>query len=316
MLRIGVIGAGKWGANHLRILSEAPCKLVGIADTDEQNGLLLAGKYGIQFKRDFVELIPMVDAVTVATPASTHFEIAAACILEGKHAFVEKPLSLTMSHAQELVILANQRNTVLVVGHLYRLNPAVIRLKEELKTIGLVQSARLRYMNLNMEPPPDCGIIFDYGSHLIDLAVFLLERNPEKLICIEPDVLSIERGKSASILLDYGDFTATLELSWLHPRQKRRDAWFVGQKGSIYADLLTQNITTRGWEKIPPGKASITNQNIQIEQKEPLKEELWHFIDCIEKGVKPVNSGEEACRVVRLCELALESNQIGCEVRV
>lgn len=289
-----------------------PCELVGLADVDEGKRRLAEG-YGIQFKRDFRDLLPLVDALTVATPASTHFQIAADCLLAGKHLLVEKPLALNLSHARELVELANRGNLVLAVGHLYRMNPAVIRLKDELKDMGHIHYAKLRYINLNPQPPADCSIVFDYGSHLFDLAVFLLARTPEKVYCSKTHRLPPEREDCALILLDYGDFTTALELSWLHP-QKKRDAWVIASRKSIYVDFLEQ--TMRKYTREVGSEGEAINLDIQVNRKEPLKEELRHFIECVESGRKPINSGEEACHVVRLCELALESSRIGCEVSV
>ena len=282
-----------------------PCELVGLADVDEEKKQL-AEQYGIEFRRDFRELLPLVDALTVATPASTHFEVAADCLRAGKHVLVEKPLALSLPHAQKLVALAKQGNLVLAAGHLYRLNPAVIRLKDELKDMGHIHYANLRYINLNPQPPVDCSIVFDYGSHLIDLLLFLLGRTPEKLYCSQPKRSPAEREDYAQVLLDWGDFSASLELSWLHP-QKRRDAWFIASKGSIYADLLEQKMKKY---------TNDTETDIPLNWQEPLKEELKHFIECVEGGRKPINSGEEACQVVRLCELALESSKTGREVKV
>ena len=315
MLRIGIIGVGKWGLNHLRVISKAPCRLVGIADNDGRKKSA-AEDYGIHFKRDFRELLPLVDAVIVATPASTHFEIASICLREKKHLLVEKPLALSLLHAQELVSLANQSNLVLSVGHLYRLNPAVIRLKNELRSLGSLEYARLRYLNLNPKTPDDCGVIFDYGSHLVDIAQFLLEKDPYSVLCTTSHGLELEKEESAFIALDYGDFTATFELSWLQPERKIRDAYFVGSEGTIYADFLDQAVTRCDPRGIALRKSSDVCADIHIDYKEPLREELLHFIDCIESEVKPINNSAEACRVVRLCELALKSNQTGRKLRV
>lgn len=282
-----------------------PCELVGLADLDGEKRRL-AEQYGIEFRRDFRELLPLVDALAVAAPASTHFEIAADCLRAGKHLLVEKPLALSLSHAQKLVELAKQGNLVLAAGHLYRMNPAVIRLKDELKDMGRIHYANLRYINLNPQPPVDCSIIFDYGSHLIDLLLFLLARTPEKVYCNMPHPPPPEREDYAQVLLDWGDFSASLELSWLHP-QKRRDAWFIASRSSIYTDFLEQ--TMRKY-------TGNTELDIPLNWQEPLKEELKHFIECVERGKKPINSGEEACPVVRLCELALESSRTGREVKV
>lgn len=313
MLRIGVVGGGKWGVNHLRVFSQMPCELVGLADIDmTKRGL--AERYGIQYERDFRQLLPLVDAIAVATPANTHYKVARHCMLAGKHVLVEKPLALNSMDAKELIDLANTRNLVLAVGHLYRMNPAVIELKKELQSIGRIHYVTLRYTSLNADPPADCGVIFDYGSHLFDILVFLFERMPEKIFCRKIHHLSQVREDCAIILLNYGDFVACLELSWLHP-EKTRDAWIIAAKNSVYCDFLGQIIrkyVSENGSQIHIGVGIDT----KIKWREPLKEELQHFIDCIENRGRPINSGEEAYCAVRLCELALESGKRGDELAI
>ena len=288
---------------------------MGIADIDESKKQL-AADYGIQFKKDFHELLPLVDALTLATPASTHYPIAADCLLAGKQLLVEKPLSLNYTQSIELVQLACQKNLVLAVGHLYRLNPAVIRLKNELKHIGQLQNANLRYVNLNQQPPSDCDIVFDYGSHLVDIALFLWNELPEQIYCSHSNAkVPPEKAKSAMILLSYSNFTAALELSWLHPH-KYRDACITGRENTIYTNFLKQTMV-RYDIKTNPDSTSIKDQsNISITRKEPLKEEISHFITCVEKGLKPINNGQEACEVVKLCEYALESSKTGRKIKI
>lgn len=290
-----------------------PCELVGLADIDITKREL-AKRYGIRYYEDFRNLLPIVDAVTVATPASTHYQIAADCLLAGKHLLVEKPLALNSHDAQELVKLAKQCNLVLEVGHQYRTNPAVLRLKQELENAGNIQYVTLRYANLNSHPPSDCGVIFDYGSHLFDLAIFLLGRTPEKIYCRKSH-LSSRSDESALILLDYGGFMVYLELSWLHPL-KRRDAWVIASKSSIYVDFLQQTMRKHTPENGPGRVASDLHVDIQIEKREPLKEKLRHFIECVEHDSMLEDHVEEACQVVRLCELALQSGENGCEIAV
>lgn len=291
-----------------------PCELVGLADVDEKKKRL-AKKYGVQFKRDFRDLLPLVDALAVATPASTHFQIASDCLLTGKHLLVEKPLALNLSHAHELVKLAGQRNLTLAVGHLYRMNPAVIRLKEELKEAGHIRYAKFRYINLEPQAPPDCDIIFDLGVHLFDLILFLIERTPKKLCCFGSVHPTPKKEGCTIIHLDFGDFTTEFELSWLNP-QKKRDGWFIMPTNSIYIDMLEQTIRKYAQGPDWREKASNNGWDIRINKKEPLKEELKHFLDCVENRSRPINNAETACQAVHLCEIALKSSSTGSEVYV
>jgi predicted dehydrogenase len=299
MVRIGVIGGGSWGRNHLRVLSAAQCELIGLADLDEQKEPL-AKQYDIRFETDFRKLLPLVDAVVVASPASTHFAIALECLKAGKHALVEKPFTLSLIQARELVEVAARGNLVLAVGHLYRMNPAVIGLREELKRIGHVKHACLTYLNMNRISPVDCSIIFDLGSHLFDLLLFLSERTPRKITFNILNNTKSAKGDFTAILVDYGDFSINLEMSWDHP-VKRRDAWFVGEYGSIYADFLEQTLTRYH------GANTTEGIRLPVIQNEPLKAEIAHFIDCIERNKIPLNNGEQACRVIELCELATQA---------
>jgi predicted dehydrogenase len=310
MIKIGVIGGGKWGKNHLRALSEISCKITGLADTDESKRQI-AADYKIHFTRDFRELCALSDAVVVVTPASTHFDVAAECLRLKKHVLVEKPLTMSSNQANELVEAAERQNLILATGHLYRFNPAVIKLKEEIGKIGSLRYLKFRYVNMNPEAPRECNIIFDLGSHLFDLLLFILERTPERIHSTRLQNTSHFENRFADIMLDYGNFAASLELSWRYP-QKLRDGWMIGSNSSIYTDFLKQEITIYPEPTVNEVTQSAFTRD--IEKVEPLKEELRQFVECIEMGKKPINNGDDSCRVIRLCEAAIESGNNGKEV--
>ena len=136
MTKIGIIGLGKWGKNHLRVFSELNCDLVGICDVNNNEAEQLAKDYDILYKKDYQDLLPLVDAVSVVVPTNLHYEVVKNCLLSGKHVFVEKPLTLDSIQAAELAYLAEKKNLILAVGYLFRFNPVVRALKEQLKTIG------------------------------------------------------------------------------------------------------------------------------------------------------------------------------------
>lgn len=314
MLRIGVIGVGRWGQNHLRVFSELACDLVGLADLDVAKREL-AERYSVEYKEDYHDLLSLVDAVSVATPADTHYRIATDCLLAGKHVFVEKPLALNSTEAREIVDLANREKLVLAVGYLLRFNPAVVKLKEELRNVGHIHYIALSSVHSNESLPKDSGIIFDVASHLFDILNFVLGKMPQRIFCKMIHYLSQEREECALISLDYGDFIASLEVSCFHPL-KKRDAWVIASKQAIYVDFLEQRVIKYASEIAPDKAVNRDILDVEIDKREPLEGELRHFIECIENKREPVNSGEEGCLTTRLCELALESAAKGKELTV
>jgi len=314
VVKIGLIGAGKWGRNHLRIFSEINCELVGICDVNP-NTKKLADEYGIVYKKNYQELLPLIDAVSIVTPTDTHHNIVKDCLLAGKHVFVEKPLTTNSKEADELVNLANISKKILAVGYLYRFNPVVIRLKEELNDAGKIHYITMRYVHSSKPPRKDTGTVFNFASHLFDILNFVLDEMPKRIFCKKVNYLSKEREDFASILLDYGDFVASLEVSWLHPL-KKRDAWIIASNEKIYTDFLGQEMRKYFIDIDLEKSVNKGVEGIKIEKREPLWEELIHFLDCIEHGREPINNGKEACKVTRLCELALESARMDKEVTV
>jgi predicted dehydrogenase len=198
---------------------EGLCDFVGFVD--KRRCEELAEKYDIKYFKGVGEILPIVDAIFVVTPTDIHYEIVRRCLLEDKHVFVEKPLTLNSVEAMELVKIAEMRRCILAVGYQYRFNPVVIRLKEVIKEIGNIHYITMRYIHSSKPPRKDMGVIFNFGSHLIDILNFSLNKLPERIFCKKVNYFSKEREDFASILLDYGDFVASLEVSWLHPLKKR-----------------------------------------------------------------------------------------------
>ena len=305
MLRIGVIGAGKWGSNHIRVFqelqSEGMCELIGFSDRDRDK----KWAFGCQYYESYKELLKFVDAVSIAVPTDMHYEVVKDCLLAGKHVLVEKPITLNSEEAGELIKISERENLILASGYIYRFNPAVLKLKGRMSEFGTIHNITMRYIHSHKPPRRDSGVIFNLASHLFDILLFLIGV-PKKLVCMKTNYISEEREDSAVILADYGDFYASLEVSWLHPL-KRRDAWIIASERKVYVDFLEQKmvehfIEVRQEETINRGFA-----DVKIDKKEPLKEELKHFIVCSERGKKPVNDAFSAYIVTKLCEIALKS---------
>lgn len=322
-VNVGVIGCGKWGKNHVRIYSEIDCNLVGLADINPK-AKNFANEYGISFETDYRKLLPSVDAVSIVVPTNLHYEVVKECLLAGKHVLVEKPITLDSKQAIELGKLAKKKGLILNVGYIFRFNAAVLQLKDEIKNLGDIQHITARYVHSNKPPRRDCGVIFNFAIHLIDILNFTLQIKPNKVFCKKLNYLSKEREDSAFLILDYGDFMANLEVSWFHPL-KKRDMWIIGSEEKIYTDFFEQMMVKYpikiGYDKI----VSETPINVEIHKNEPLKDELRHFCNSVENNKfshrtnsksKTLNVGEEAYITTKICEAALESAELGKEIKL
>lgn len=317
MVNVGLIGVGRWGHNHLREITELHesglCEFVGFVDTRESKSL--AEKYSVEYFEDYEQILPLVDTVLIVTPTDTHYEIVKHCLLKDKHVFVEKPLTMDSEEAKELVTIADREKLVLAVGYQYRFNPTVIKLREEIEKTGDIHYITMRYIHSSKPPRKDMGVIFNFGAHLFDILNFLIGRLPERIFCKKVNYFSEVREDYASILVDYGDFIASLEVSWLHPL-KKRDCWVIASKEKIYSDFLDQNLEKHFIDISLGDTVNRGVEEVRIEPREPLKEEIKHFIDCVKEGREPINNKNAGYLATKLCELALESAKKGEEVEV
>lgn len=314
MVKIGVIGIGKWGKNHLRSLSEIDCDLVGISDVDIKKKQL-AEERGIEFFEDYTKLLEKVDAVTVATPTDLHYEVVTDCLNAGKHVLVEKPIATTSKQSKKLTDLANSKNLILSVGYLFRFNNSIKRVRELVKEIGEIQYITCRYIHSTKPPRRDSGAILNLGIHPMDILNFITDKRPVKVFAKKKNLLSEQFEDSAVIMFDYGNFFATIEVSCTHP-EKKRDMWIISEKEKIYVDYFNQKIVryplTVTYEKVE--REESFEESISI--NEPLKDELTYFVKLIkEKGKKEIldeeNIGKEEYYTTRACELSMKSAETG-----
>ena len=314
MVKIGVIGIGKWGKNHLRSLSEIDCDLVGISDVDIKKKKL-AEERGIEFFEDYTKLLEKVDAVTVATPTDLHYEVVTDCLNAGKHVLVEKPIATTSKQSKKLTDLANSKNLILSVGYLFRFNNSIKRVRELVKEIGEIQYITCRYIHSTKPPRRDSGAILNLGIHPMDILNFITDKRPVKVFAKKKNLLSEQFEDSAVIMFDYGNFFATIEVSCTHP-EKKRDMWIISEKEKIYVDYFNQKIVryplTVTYEKVE--REESFEESISI--NEPLKDELTYFVKLIkEKGKKEIldeeNIGKEEYYTTRACELSMKSAETG-----
>lgn len=313
-MNVGVIGVGKWGVNHVKSYVELGHK-VFVYDAVPGRAAEVATPLGANAVPDLKTLFDNCEALSVVVPTDLHHTIVSQCLEAGKHVLVEKPLAATSEQVIQLRDLAKRQKRTLAVGHIFRFNPSVKTVKELLPKAGPLQYGTMRYMHSAKPPRTDSGVVFNFASHLFDVLDFIIPKRIERIYCKKKNFLSPQREDAAFIVADYGGFMVEMEVSWLHPL-KARDAWFIAERDKVYVEMLEQKVETQEIS-ITPGKVDAKEKRqIPVTFKEPLKEELSNFLQAATKGSRPVNDADNGYRVVRYCELALESAEKGKEVEV
>ncbi len=308
---IGLVGLGYWGRNVFRNLVNL---LHTCCDIDTEVLSPYKKKYpAIDFTDSFEDLLrnPEIKAVAIATPANTHYKLVKSFLIEGKDVFVEKPLSLTSKEGEELVELAEKNKRILMVGHILHYHPAIIKLKELLSTgvLGKIQyiySNRLNIGKLRTEE----NILWSFAPHDISVILMLLDKEPINISAFGGDYLNTNIYDTTLTMLEFqNEIKSHIFVSWLHP-YKEQKLVVVGSKAMAVFDDMTEEKLFLFPHKIEwkNGKIPIAQkadyQVIPVEKKEPLKEELNHFIECVVQRKRPITDGREGLKVLRVLERA------------
>lgn len=310
-IRIGVIGVGYWGQNHVRVLRELDnIETLSICDLNIETAKLVAKKYQIKWYTNFREMIKKekLDAVTICTPTLTHSNIAIKVIEMGVHVFIEKPMASTVEEAVAIVSKAEETDVKIMVGFIERFNPAVQISKELIKQgkIGKLILSSARRVSAYPVRVVDIGVIKDYGIHEIDVARYLYERDPDIIFAVAGKLIhKLEDHANILMLYDKGE-SAFIETNWLTPK-KIRKLILTGSNGIIDLDYITQEIIVQDRSGIYMPKH---------ERKEPLSDELVHFINSITNDFDPIPSGRDALKTHILAEIALQSAFLGKAINV
>lgn len=325
MVRLAIVGCGYWGPNLLRNLWGLPeCEVRVACDSKPERLEHMARLYaGIRTTTEVSDVIgdPEIDAVVVATPVHSHFDLAKELIEAGKHTFVEKPLAASAWEAAELVRLSEERHVVLMVGHTFVYSPPVRRMKELIDSgnIGEVLYISSRRLNLGLFQP-DINVAWDLGPHDISIILYLLGSDPCTVSCQGVDHFNtgIEDVTTMSLVFPRGEFV-NIQNSWLDPR-KTREMTIVGTDKMIVYDDTEPLEKVRIYDKhvcVPPHYDTYAEFHFSyhygdiaipyIQMVEPLKVEAQHFLDCISGGSTCMSSGREGLRVVEILERATES---------
>jgi predicted dehydrogenase len=228
VIELAIIGCGHWGPNHIRVFNSLPDSRVGAAvDPDEKKLKSVEEMYpGIRCKRDYRKVLedPGFDAVVVATPVSSHYEIVRESILAGKHVLCEKPLCENSEQAEELLSLAQSQGRALMVGHVFLFNPGIMKLKELVDTGELGELQYLSASRTNLGAfCSDVNVAYDLATHDISIFNWLLASEPEVVSATGASFVRANIEDVAFVSMRYPkNVLANIHVSWLDPKKVRR----------------------------------------------------------------------------------------------
>lgn len=310
-VRFGVIGWGYWGPKIARNLQSVPHALVTmVADADAfRLAALEANWSGVQTTTEAEEVFRSdVDAVVIATPVRTHYRLARAALLHGKHVLVEKPLTAHVAEAEELVALAEEQRHVLMVGHTFEYNPAVNELRKLVQSgdLGKIYCIEAERLNLGLFRS-DVNVIWDLAPHDISILLYILGKKPVRMSVhahahLQPTVPDI-----AHLDLAFADgMTAHIHVSWLHPCKIRRVTVIGDARMAVYDDTTPAEmlkIYNKGADVCADPSVSYRFGEItipHIDWMEPLRLECEDFAHAIRSGEQPRAHGGVGLEVVRV----------------
>lgn len=314
--RIGIIGCGHWGPNQIRSFYLHPdVNLVRICDTESARLKSLKAIYDdLDTTKSYEEITRAndIDAVVVCTPTKTHYEITKDALLNGKDVLCEKPLTTKINESEELIQIANQKNLILMVGHVFLFNPGIIKLKELIKFKDCGETYYLHSQRTNLGPiRSDVNVVYDLASHDIYIFNFLLDATPKVISAIGKCILRPNIEDIAFISLEYPENKFVhIHVSWLDPK-KVRQITVVGNKKMItWDDLMARplEIYSKHVERevFPQdyGEFHLVAKEGEVliphmKNAEPLKVQTEHFVECIKERKRPLPDAESGLAVVK-----------------
>ena len=335
MIDIAVVGCGYWGPNLIRNFNSLPeCEVKIVCDSSIERLEYIGNLYPsilITNKFDDVTNDPDIDAVVIATPTKTHFELSKKSLLAGKHTFIEKPMTQTYYEGLILNDIANRYKLTLMVGHTFIYSSPVRKIKEIIakKELGDILYISSRRLNLGLFQK-DINVAWDLAPHDISIILYVLDEVPLSVSCLGKSSYSGNTEEVTNITLNLSNnIFSTIQSSWLDPN-KVREMTFVGtEQMLVYNDLEPM-------EKIKIYDTRVDELSYHdtfaefhysyhyggthspyLEQYEPLKVECQHFLDCVKSGKRPDSSGIEGLQVIKVLEAASKSLiQRGIEIEI
>jgi predicted dehydrogenase len=317
-LKIAVIGLGYWGPNLVRNLHELPeADVRYVCDSRDRALESVARRYpAIPGVRAYETVLrdDAVEAVAIATPVATHFELAMRALEAGKHVFIEKPLAASSEEALQLMEVARERGLVLMPGHTFIYSPPVDTVRSMIVNgeLGDIYFISMSRVNLGLHQP-DVSVAWDLGPHDFSILRYWLSETPERVSAISRSCVMPSVPDVAFINLEFpSEAIAHVELSWLAPSKLRRTTVVGSRKMVVYDDTSTEPVRVFDSGVVLPNPETFGEYRLtyrtgdivspHISAVEPLYVELGDFCAAIRTGVSPRSSAELGLDVVRIIE--------------
>jgi UDP-N-acetylglucosamine 3-dehydrogenase len=311
-LGVAVIGTGFWGRNHARLYKElAETELLAICDIDADRAQSVAKQFGTKAYTNLGNMLKnsSIEAVSICTWSTSLAEVALKALNAGKHVLVEKPMAANAKQAEKLLATAEKKKVHLTVGFLMRFIPGIQHMKKAVKdkSIGELVCATAKRVSQWPERIGDVGVVKDTAIHDIDAMGYLFNEEPVAVYAKTGSMKIKKFEDYAQILLTFeGGKTAFIESNWLTP-YKTRTLVATGSEAIMKLDYITQELTIEN-----------AKQTVQprYTMQEPLKLELQHFANCSMRKEKPLITGADGLKALRIAEAALKSSATGKVVRL
>lgn len=309
MLKAGVIGTGYLGQHHARILSELEgVDLTAVVDIEGTRAAAIGDKYGAPAYTDFRKALDKADAFCIVTPTITHYEIARECLRAGKDILIEKPITESVAEADDLEEIALQGGVIIQVGHLERFNPAVIALYPLIQGPRFFEAERLSpYLGRGT----DVDITLDLMIHDIDIVLAILSHEG-KSTAIRDTKAAVARVLTdkidmAKVWIEFDNGAQALMTASRLSHEKSRKLKIFQKESFLLVDYQGMEI-----QKYYRQGSAIEQESVQVEKREPLREELKDFVKCVTTRRTPVVSAREGREALRIALLI--GNKMGRRV--
>ncbi len=296
-LKCAVIGVGYLGKFHAqKYTTLADCELIAVVDNNPEQARAIAGQNHTQALTDYRPLLGRVDAVSIVVPTSLHFEIARDFLEAGAHVLVEKPITVTVEEADELIRIARENDLRLMVGHLERFNAALLGLDLTRAKPLFIESHRLAPFNPRAN---DVSVVLDLMIHDIDIILDIVDAEVERIDAKGVTVLTNDTDIANARITFRNGCVANVTASRVSLKVERKMRLFMP---NAYVSVDFQNrILARyrkGEREMFPGVPEIVSEESAFENGDALMEEIRHFVACIRQGREPLVSGQAGRRAL------------------
>lgn len=318
MLKVGVLGAGHLGKIHLRLLNESPkYKLIGFYDPDDINGKKVAEEFGYPFFDNINELIESVDVVDIVTPTLSHYDCAKKAMQNGKHVFIEKPITNTFEEAEDLLVLEKENNVKGQVGHVERFNPAFLSVKGKIQDPMFIETHRLAEFNPR---GTDVPVVLDLMIHDIDAILSVVNSEVKQINASGVSVISNSPDIANARIEFENGCVANLTASRISLKNMRKSRFFQ-RDAYISVDFLEKKVEVVKMKDAPekPGdfdmilqnaegvKKQIYFENPDIETNNAILDELETFANAITNNTVPVVSLRQGTQALKVALQIIKS---------